>query len=31
VTMDELLQKAPYNWYIEAQQAKGLGLVRDIL
>ncbi len=31
VTMDDLLQKAPYNWYIEAQQAKSLGLVRDVL
>jgi ATP-dependent protease ClpP protease subunit len=31
VTMEELLQKAPYNWYIEAQQAKALGLVRDVL
>jgi hypothetical protein len=31
VTMDELLQKAPSNWYIEAQQAKSLGLVRDVL
>jgi hypothetical protein len=31
VTMEELLQKAPYNWYIEAQQAKELGLVRDVL
>ena len=31
VTMDELLQKAPSNWYIEAQQAKTLGLVRDVL
>jgi ATP-dependent protease ClpP protease subunit len=31
VTMDELLQKAPYNWYIEAQQAKSLGLVREVL
>jgi ATP-dependent protease ClpP protease subunit len=31
VSMDELLKKAPYNWYIEAQQAKELGLVRDVL
>ena len=31
ITMDELLQKAPSNWYIEAQQAKTLGLVRDVL
>lgn len=31
VTMDELLKRAPHNWYIEAQEAKSLGLVRDIL
>lgn len=31
VTMDELLQKAPNNWYIEAQEAKSLGLVRDVI
>ena len=31
VSMEELLQKAPYNWYIEAQQAKSFGLVRDVL
>ena len=31
VTMEELLQKAPNNWYIEAQEAKTLGLVRDVL
>jgi len=31
VTMDEVLQKAPSNWYIEAQEAKALGLVEDVL
>ena len=31
VTMEELLQKAPFNWYIEAQDAKRLGLVEDVL
>lgn len=31
VTMEELLQKAPNNWYIEAQEAKSLGMVRDVL
>jgi hypothetical protein len=31
VTMDELLKRAPSNWYIEAQEAKSLGLVRDVL
>ncbi len=31
VTMDELLKRAPHNWYIEAQEAKTLGLVRDVL
>jgi hypothetical protein len=29
--MPELLAKAPYNWYIEAQEAKTLGLVRDVI
>ena len=29
--MDELLQKAPSNWYIEAQEAKALGLVEDVI
>jgi ATP-dependent protease ClpP protease subunit len=31
VEMPELLAKAPYNWYIEAQEAKTLGLVRDVI
>ena len=31
VSMEELLQKAPTNWYIEAQQAMALGLVEGVI
>jgi ATP-dependent protease ClpP protease subunit len=31
VTMDDVLKKAPYNWYIEAQEALQLGLIRAVL
>lgn len=31
VTMEEVLRRAPENWYIEAQEAKELGLIRDVL
>ena len=31
VTMDELREKAPSNWYIEAREAKALGLIEDVL
>jgi ATP-dependent protease ClpP protease subunit len=31
VTMDDLLQRAPYNWYIEANEAKRLGLIEAVL
>ena len=31
VSMDEVLQKAPFNWYIEANDAKALGLIEDVL
>jgi ATP-dependent protease ClpP protease subunit len=31
VTMDEVLQRAPCNWYIEANEAKSLGLVAEVL
>jgi hypothetical protein len=31
VTMTELLEKAPFNWYIEAQDALNLRLVRGVL
>jgi hypothetical protein len=31
VTLDQVLEKAPSNWYLEAQEAKGLGLVEAVL
>ena len=31
VTMDEVLERAPYNWYIEANEAKALGLIEAVL
>ena len=31
VTLDEVLQKAPSNWYLEAQEAKSRGLVEAVL
>jgi ATP-dependent protease ClpP protease subunit len=31
VTMDEVLRRAPCNWYLEAQEAKALGLVEDVV
>lgn len=31
ITMDELLKKAPSNWYVEAQEAVTLGLIRAVL
>jgi ATP-dependent protease ClpP protease subunit len=31
VTLDEVLQRAPSNWYLEAQEAKALGLVEAVL
>jgi ATP-dependent protease ClpP protease subunit len=31
VTMDEVLEKAPSNWYIEANEALALGLVQGVL
>ena len=31
VSLDEVLQKAPSNWYLEAQEAKALGLVEAVL
>lgn len=31
VTLDEILQRAPSNWYLEAQEAKTLGLVEEVL
>lgn len=31
VTMEEVLQRAPANWYIEAQEAKALGLIAEVI
>jgi ATP-dependent protease ClpP protease subunit len=31
VRMEEVLRKAPENWYIEAQEARRLGLIRDFI
>src|ERR1700760_2920114 len=31
VTMEELLKRAPYNWYIDAWEAKNLGLIEGVL
>ena len=31
VSLDEVLKKAPSNWYLEAQEAKCLGLVEAVL
>ncbi|HSI42404.1 MAG TPA: peptidase S14 [Xanthobacteraceae bacterium] len=31
VAMDDVLERAPYNWYIEANEALELGLVRAVL
>ena len=31
VTMDDVLQRAPANWYIEAQDAKAMGLIAEVI
>jgi ATP-dependent protease ClpP protease subunit len=31
VTMDEVLRRAPSNWYLEAQEAKALGLIAGVI
>ncbi len=31
VTMEEVLRRAPYNWYLEAREALDLGLISAIL
>ncbi len=31
VTLDEVIRRAPDNWYIEAAEAKNLGLIADVL
>ena len=31
VTMDDVRRRAPENWYIEANEAKALGLIAGVL
>lgn len=31
VTMDQVLEHAPFNWYIEAQEALRMGLIKAVL
>lgn len=31
VTLEEVLERAPSNWYVEANEAKRLGLVADVI
>ena len=31
ITLQEVLERAPANWYLEAQEAKNLGLVEAVL
>ncbi|MEN0029639.1 MAG: ATP-dependent Clp protease proteolytic subunit [Pseudomonadota bacterium] len=31
ISMDEVLRRAPENWYLEAQEAKAEGLVQDVI
>ncbi len=31
VTMDQVLERAPQNWYIEAQEAEALGLIEAVI
>lgn len=31
ITMEEVLHRAPENWYIEAQDAKTRGLIQDVI
>jgi hypothetical protein len=31
VTMEQVLQRSPCNWYIESQEALALGLIRGVL
>lgn len=31
IDFEELRRRAPYNWYIEAQEARDLGLVLDVI
>ena len=31
VSLDEVVKRAPSNWYLEAQEAKNLGLIEAVL
>lgn len=31
VTLEEVLRRAPSNWYVEAQEAKEMGLIEAVL
>ena len=31
VSLDEVIRRAPFNWYIEAQEAKELGLIEGVI
>ena len=31
VTMEEVLRRAPENWYLEARDAKAMGIVQDVI
>jgi hypothetical protein len=31
VTLDEVLKRAPSNWYLEAEEARNLGLIEAVL
>ena len=31
VTLEEVIRRAPSNWYLEAQEAKELGLIEAVL
>jgi hypothetical protein len=31
VTIEEVLRRAPSNWYVEAQEAQRLGLIEAVL
>ena len=31
VTLDQVIERAPYNWYIEAEEARTLGLIEAVI
>jgi ATP-dependent protease ClpP protease subunit len=31
VTMEQVLEKTPYDWYIEAEEARNLGLIKAVI